>query len=268
MVAQPKDLWKLVLERHEIDPADLAEAIEERTREGELDSRTRLPILDSVVALERYWGQKRHMAWMDTCPARQRIESILRQDWGEPGFPSLSRRVMDTTRPEQIWEFFRELGMHLHRNARLYIGRSAALILTGYLARVTEDIDVVDEVPAELRSEREFLDRLQERFDLGLAHFRSHCLPMGWQQRVHSLESLGYLQVYLVDVNDVFLSKLFSSRIKGHDDLRMLRPQLEKETVIRRWKRTTVSMLAAPPLRQRAADNWYILYGEVLPTGE
>ena len=175
---------------------------------------------------------------------------------------------METTRPEQVREFFRELGMHLHRPVRLYIGGSIALILPGYLSRPTEDVDVVDEVPAELRSQRELLNDLEKRFALQLAHFQSHYLPMGWQQRVHSLESFGSLQVYLVDVYDVFLSKLFSIRTKDRDDLRMLKPQLDKETLARRLKETTGSMLAAPPLRQRAADNWYILYGEPLPTGE
>jgi hypothetical protein len=268
MVVQAKNLWSLVLERHQLDPEDLAEAIRDQAGEVELDFRTRLLIRDSVLALQNYWGRQRLLAWLDRCPMRERIEFILREDLGEPGFPSLSRRVMQTTRPEQVREFFRELGMHLHRPVQLYIGGSIALILPGYLSRPTEDVDVVDEVPAELRSQRELLSQLEERFALQLAHFQSHYLPMGWQQRVHSLESFGQLQVYLVDVYDVFLSKLFSIRTKDRDDLRMLKPQLEKETIIRRMKETTASMLAAPPLRQRAADNWYILYGEALPTGE
>src|SRR5437763_920993 len=126
MVVQTKDLWSLVLQRHEIDPADLAEAIDEQASQAELDFRTRLLIRDSVVALQNYWGQQRLMAWLGGSPARERIESILRQDLGDPGFPSLVRRVMDTTRPERIREFFRELGMHLHQPVRLYIGGSIA----------------------------------------------------------------------------------------------------------------------------------------------
>jgi hypothetical protein len=268
MVVQAKDLWSLVLERHQVDPDDLAEAVQDQAGEDELDFRTRLLIRDSVVALQNYWGRKRLIAWLGRCPVRERIESVLREDLGEPGFPSLLRRVMETTRPERVREFFRELGMHLNRPLRLYVGGSIALILPGYLSRPTEDVDVVDEVPAELRSQRELLNQLEERFDLQLAHFQSHYLPMGWQERVHSLESFGLLQVYLVDVHDVFLSKLFSIRIKDRDDLRMLKPQLDKETLVRRLKETTSSMLAAPSLRQRAVDNWYILYGEALPTGE
>jgi Nucleotidyltransferase of unknown function (DUF6036) len=268
MVAQTKDLWGLVLERHEIDPVDLAEAIQDQAGAEEMDFRTRLLIRDSVVALRNYWGQERLDAWLRGCPTRERIESILRDDLGQPGFPSLLRRVMEITRPEQVREFFRELGMHVHRPLSLYIGGSIALIIPGYLSRPTEDIDVVDEVPAELRSQRELLKQLEERFALQLTHFQSHYLPMGWQQRVHSLESFGQLQVYLVDVYDVFLSKLFSIRTKDRDDLRRLKPRLDKENLVRRLQETTGSMLATPPLRQRAADNWYILYGEALPTGE
>jgi hypothetical protein len=268
MVAQTKDLWSLVLDRHQLDPDDLAGAVQDQARGDELDFRTRLLIRDSVLALQNHWGQKRLLAWLDRCPARARIESILQEDLGEPGFPSLFRRVMETTRPEQVREYFRELGMHVHRPLRLYVGGSIALILPGHLSRTTEDVDVVDEVPAELRSQPELLNQLAERFDLHLAHFQSHYLPMGWQQRVHSLDSFGLLQVFLVDVYDVFLSKLFSIRTKDRDDLRILKPQLDKEVLIRRLKETTASMLAAPPLRQRAADNWYILYGEALPTGE
>jgi hypothetical protein len=69
-----------------------------------------------------------------------------------------------------------------------------------------------------------------------------------------------------VDVYDVFLSKLFSARTKDRDDLRALVPQLDKDPLIRKLKETTGSMLAAESLRQRAEQNWYILYGEPLPS--
>ena len=53
---------------------------------------------------------------------------------------------------------------------------------------------------------------------------------------------------------------------EDRDDLRMLKPQLDKDTLIRKLKDTTGSMLAAESLRQRAEQNWYILYGEPLPS--
>jgi hypothetical protein len=63
----------------------------------------------------------------------------------------------------------------------------------------------------------------------------------------------------------VFLSKLYSARTKDRDDLRLLVPQLDKETVVRKLKETTQSMLVAPGLRAKAEQNWIILYGEPLP---
>ena len=99
-----------------------------------------------------------------------------------------------------------------------------------------------------------------------LAHFQIALPADGLGQRLHSLESFGQLQVYLVDVYDVFLSKLFSIRTKDLDDLRMLKPQLDKESLARRLTDTTRSMLAAPGSVSGREQNWYILYGEPLPT--
>jgi hypothetical protein len=173
---------------------------------------------------------------------------------------------MDVTRPETIRQFLRELGQHVHRSLRLEIGGSVALILPGYLSRRTNDVDIVDEVPAELRSQHQVLHDLAARYGLEIAHFQRHYLPMGWETRLHSQGFFGALSVYLLDVYDVYLSKLFSARTKDLDDLRQLAPQLDKETLIRKLKETTQSMLAAPGLRQKAEKNWYIVYGESLPS--
>jgi hypothetical protein len=106
---------------------------------------------------------------------------------------------------------------------------------------------------------------LSSRYALQLTHFQSHYLPTSWQQRLHAQEAFGQLQVYLVDVYDVFLSKLFSARLKDRDDLRMLAPQLDRGTIVRRFRDTTQELLATPGLRQKAEENWYIIYGEPLP---
>ena len=105
----------------------------------------------------------------------------------------------------------------------------------------------------------------QSGTDWQLTHFQAHYLPQGWQQRLHSQEPFGRLQVSLVDAYDVFLSKLFSARIKDRDDLRMLAPQLDKATIMRRLRDTTHELFAAPGLREKAEQNWYIIYGEPLP---
>src|SRR5262249_15836921 len=98
-----------------------------------------------------------------------------------------------------------------------------------------------------------------------LAHFQSHYLPSGWDKRLHYQGTYGDLRVDLVDVYDVFLSKLFSIRPKDLDDMRMLLPHIDKNTLSQRLKETTASMLAAEEGRKGAEQNWKILYGEVLP---
>jgi hypothetical protein len=259
------DLWGLVWGKPEVDPDLLAQAVEQAAGRDGLDFRTRLLIRDAIDALEAYWGLRRLREWLERSPARARIEGIRREDLGEPGFPSLRERLVERTDPETVRQFLRELGAHLHRPARIQVGGSIALILPAYLSRSTEDVDVVDEVPPELRAERSLLDQLRAQYGLRLTHFQSHFLPAGWEERVHSLGPFGQLQVYLVDVHDVFLSKLFSNRTKDLDDLRALLPQLDRETLVRRFLDTTAPLRADPALRKAAEHNWYVLTGEPLP---
>jgi hypothetical protein len=266
MAVRAHDLWGLVLDQQYVDPRDLADAVEAQAEEKALDFRTRLLIRDSAEALRNYWGERRFRDWLEGCAARDRIEAIRREELGKPGFPFLREQVMEPTRPETIRQFFEELGRELHKTVRVHLGGSGALILTGYLSRRTQDLDVVDELPEEIRSLRKKLEDLSKRYRLEIAHFQSHYLPKGWENRVHSLEPFGRLQVFLVDAYDVFLSKLFSAREKDRDDLRALAPQLDKETVVRRMKETTAAWQGESHLLQRAQDNWKILYGEALPS--
>ncbi|OAI41863.1 hypothetical protein AYO40_02120 [Planctomycetaceae bacterium SCGC AG-212-D15] len=266
MVVQTKDLWALVEHQQHIDPQDLTAAIEDQVTRRDLDYRSRVLIRDSVKALRHYWGPERVSAWLESSPHGREIETICRGPWDDDrGFSSLMRRVMDVTRPETIEQYLRELGGHVRKPLHLDIGGSAALILSGHLLRRTGDIDVVDEVPAEIRAQHALLEAMHARYGLELAHFQRHDLPLGWEQRRHTQRAFDQLQVALVDVYDIFLSKLFSIRTKDFDDLRALLPQLDKEKIIRQLGETTHSMLAAPDLRERARHNWYILFGENLP---
>jgi hypothetical protein len=265
MPVETKDLWSLALDHLQVDPDDLVKAIEEQVRRGDLDYRSRLLIHDSLDALQGHWGRERLQRWLLQCPHREQIRAIWAAHYDEVGFPSLHRRIMETTRPEQVKQFFRELAQHVQQPVQLVVGGAVALILRGMLSRRTENIDVVNEVPPALRSQQQLLVTLAVRYGLGLTHFQSHYLPRGWEQRLHPQEPFGQLQVSLVDAYDVFLSKLFSARIKDRDDLRMLAPQLDKQTIISRLRDTTQDLLAAPGLRERAEQNWYIIYGESLP---
>jgi hypothetical protein len=232
---------------------------------GDLDFRTRLLIRDGLDALAGYWGETRLSDWLDRVPGGRDIRQIWQEELGEPGFPSLRWRVMDPTRAETIVEFLEELGARVSAPARLFIGDSAALIVPRMLVRSTDDIDLVDELPPALRDEHALLNELETRYGLRLTHFQSHYLPQGWQSRVRSLGRFGELETFLLDPYDVCLSKLFSQRTKDLDDLRHLKPQLDKAKLARELLAHGGSLRAEEKLRSAAQTNWRILYGEPLP---
>jgi hypothetical protein len=264
------ELWTLTRCFPHIDPERLAHAVERTAgADDRLDFRTRLLIRDSLAALERHWGRSRFARWLSASSVRRRIESIRREDLGEVGFPSLEARLIPDTDPEMVKMFLRDLGERLEEPIRLEVGRCMALILAGYLSRGTEDIDVVDEVPAEVRQLKpRVLGQLAKRYGLKLTHFQSHYLPKEWKKRLRYLDEFGRLRVYLVDVYDVFLSKLFSGREKDRDDLIVLVRQLKKDVLLNRLRADTAELCAEAPLRRHAERNWAILYnGEPLPAG-
>ena len=222
-------------------------------------------VRDALNALSAYWGQDRLTAWLARSPGHERLRSLWHSDLGPAGFPSLARRIMDATQPETILQLFRDLGSGIDRPARLDVGGSTSLILAGTLSRQTDDIDVVDEVPAEIRLRYDLLDRIVKRYGLALTHFQSHYLPGGWSDRVRSLGRFGKLDVYLVDAYDVLLSKLFSDRDKDLDDLRAAAPRVDKPTLEARLRREAGPLLGEPQLAASARRNWYVVYGEPLP---
>lgn len=265
MTVAPPDLWSLTPGGRQIDPVALTNAIERQVESGDLDFRTRLLIRDSLNALSGYWGPERVGGWLERCRVGEQVRTIWDEPLGEPGFPSLSGRVMEPTRAESVIEFLEELGGRLRTPARVYIGGSVALIVPRLLVRSTDDIDVVDELPPSLRQAHQLLDELASRYGLRLAHFQSHYLPSDWHSRVHSLGKFGELETYLVDPYDVCISKLFSSRTKDLDDLRHLKHQLDKPTLTRRLLNDAGALRAEEKLRKAAELNWRILFGEPLP---
>lgn len=243
------NLWSLVKGKPQIDPQDLAAAVELQAAEPDMDYRTRLLIRDSLSALQTYWGQPRWGDWLSHSSAQERLGGILTEEFGESRF-TIGERLMNKTDPEALRQFLRELGTHLRRRLQLYIGGSACLILPGRLSRATDDIDVVDEVPAEVRTQYKLLDELRSRYGLHIAHFQSHYLPEGWKNRVHSQGLFGNLEVYLEDL----------------DDLRALAPQLDKADIVNRLCMHGGRLRADPQLLPHAEKNWYVLYGESLPS--
>lgn len=265
MSVLPRDLWSLTWGQPEIDPADLASALEAVAGGENLDFRTRLLIRDSLDALDRRWGGERVREWLSRSPRRARLDAIWQEDLGPPGFQTLGRRLMEKTQPETIRQLLRELGMLVSRPTRIDIGGSGALIVLGNLSRSTDDVDVVDEVPSELRAQHDAMEQIASRFGLRLAHFQSHYLPAGWNDRVKSLGRFGNLDVFLVDPLDIFVGKLFSARDKDRDDLRLLAPQLGKSEITNRLCQAGQSLMSDQKLAEHARKNWYILFGEELP---
>src|SRR6516165_7003427 len=96
-----RDLWSLVWGTPEIDPDDLAHAIEDQATEEKLDYRTRLLIRDSMVALEAYWGRERCSAWLAASPSGEIVKTICREAFERPGFPAIRSRLMNKTDPEK-----------------------------------------------------------------------------------------------------------------------------------------------------------------------
>src|SRR5262249_28283079 len=152
--------WTLFWKSPEIDPDDLAHAVEERVAAGDMDYRVRLLVRDSVEALKDYWGAPRFEGWLAQSPVRERIEAIRREEFERPGFPMLKECLVEKTDPQQVRQFFETLGskLRLRQRLRIAVGGSIALIMPGYLARSTTDIDVVNELPPELRSQHALLD--------------------------------------------------------------------------------------------------------------
>lgn len=265
MSLKTHDLWTLTRKRPQIDPHDLAEAVRAEVHRPELDYRERLLVRDSVEALRLYWGDQRFDAWLTACPERDKIEAIRREEFEEIGYPSLRSRIMAKTDPDDIRAFFTHLGKKLRHDTRIEVAGVVALILSGLVSRNTEDIDVVDEVPKDIREDHALVDAMQKSYGLHLGHVQSHYLPTGWRERIHYFDTYDRLQVSLADAYDVALSKLFSTRTKDLEDLRVLKPQFDKSVLVDRLSKNGKELLAVPGNLQKATDNWNILYGEALP---
>ncbi len=72
--------------------------------------------------------------------------------------------------------------------------------------------------------------------------------------------------MFLVHPIDIFVGKLFSKRTKDRDDLRILSPLLQRPLIEERLRSSALTLLADPLLRTDAEKNWYILFGDPLPT--
>lgn len=186
------------------------------------------------------------------------------QDTGHTKFPTLKARMGTVMKKSTIEKFLKDLGSELVEPARIIVGGSSALILFDLLERNTEDIDLVDEIPAPLRTMHQWRENAKERYGLYLAHFQSHYLPRDWENRLVSMGSFRQLTVLLVDPLDILVGKLFSRRVKDQADLDQILPSIPRERFDQRLLYAD-RLAADESLRQQADKNYYILFGDALP---
>lgn len=232
----------------DLDPCELAAAV--RAETGLDDPRTRQLVHEAKEALADW-----NVALPEPSPG---LES-------DSKFPSLRRRIGVVTTAAKILEFLRKISVNLTVDTQIVIGGSSALILDHLIQRITEDVDVVNEIPQSLRAMREELKRAEAVYQLHLAHFQSHYLPEKWEERLVSLPPMRRLQAYRVHSLDVFVGKLFSGREKDARDLAGLSDHFELQRVREHVQLYGRRLAADEKLRGYLAENWYVLYGEELP---
>ncbi len=267
------ELWNVANSGTWVDAAALARAVEAAI-DGpveSLDYRTRLLIRDSLGALRSHWGLSQFQTWVGQSSRGEALQRLcdspaIRAAADDEGFPTLTRRIVNAIDMKTVMQLLRELSAHVAQPTRLVIGGSIAMMLAGHLARHTDDIDVVDELPPNLRLQAALLENLATRYGLRLAHFQSHFLPTGWEQRLRSIDVLGKLTVFAIDPYDVFVGKLFSLREKDRDDLRAAAPALDRAVLLERIARTTSALCKEQRLADAAKQNWFIVFGDQLPT--
>lgn len=71
-------------------------------------------------------------------------------------------------------------------------------------ARPTGDIDFINEVPFEIREQRETLSRIEKKYGLTLGHVQSHYLPNNWQARRSPAGAAGVVGNYSRETGGTF----------------------------------------------------------------
>ena len=125
-----------------IDSRTLALAIEQDLqRDTRPDFRTRLLVRDATTALRSYWGAKKFSRWLADSPMGQRIRDILKEELGEPGFPTIRRRLVASIDSSEVRQIFDLLGRGIQGPIEVYIAGSIPTLIKGLTARPTTDID-------------------------------------------------------------------------------------------------------------------------------
>src|SRR5438128_2178465 len=110
------DPWELVWGQPYINAARLAAAIEtDLERLSDPDFRTRLLTRDGLRALRRFWGQKPFRHWLAQSSAGKKMQTILREKLGKPGFHSIGRRLVASVHLRDLQQVLQLLGERIHK---------------------------------------------------------------------------------------------------------------------------------------------------------
>jgi hypothetical protein len=213
------------------------------------DFRTRLLVRDCARAIRSFWGKRRFERWLNASRVGDRIRTILAEDLGKPGFRYIRRRLVANPTRADIEQALELLGGRIHGRVEISIAGSIPTLIAGLTARPTDDIDIVTEVPSEIRGQREALRRIKSDYRLTLGHVQSHDLPSGWESRRHLLGDFGGIRAYLVDPYDIFVRKLSSRQEKHQQDLRVIAKSLDRESMRHRLFTAGKAFLDEPRLR-------------------
>jgi Nucleotidyltransferase of unknown function (DUF6036) len=260
-----RDPWALVWGQPYIDSQTLATAIEDDLQcNPHPDFRTKLLVRDAAKAIKSFWGPKRFGRWLEKSPAGETISALLKENLGQIGFHFIRRRLVASVGRDQIEQILELLGRRIHERVEVNIAGSIPTLLKGLTARPTDDIDFVNEVPQEIRKQKAVIDQIKNKYGLLLGHVQSHYLPANWINRREYLGDFGGIRAYLVDALDIFVSKLSSKQEKHKDDLRVMAPKLDRDSVKQRLLIDGKAFLDNPYDRPTIEENWQFIYREPL----
>jgi hypothetical protein len=260
-----EDPWELVWGQPYIDADRLSLAMKRELLHREtMDFRTRLLIRDSVRALESFWGKKRFFKWLKESHVESKVQKILHEDFGEEGFHNIGSRLVANIKKAQLEQIFDILSRNLHSPVEVYIAGAITTLMAGLTARPTDGIDFVDDIPSEIRSNRDSIDQIASKYGFMLGHLQSHYLPTNWQARRQFVGDFGKLRVYFVDPYDIFVSKLASKKEKHIEDLRVLAEKLDKNEIKKRLILDGKVFLENQFDRATIEENWHFIFREFL----
>jgi hypothetical protein len=260
-----QDPWELVWGQPYIDSQTLATAIQEDLqRNPNPDFRTKLLVRDAARAIKSFWGPKKFGRWLEESPAGEAIGALLMENLGKVGFHFIRRRLVANVTRDQIEQILELLGQRIYERLEINIAGSIPTLLEGLTFRPTDHIDFVNEVPQEIRRQKAAVDQIKNEFSLRLGHVHSRYFPANWMSRRQYLGDFGGIRAYLVDPSDIFVSKLSSKQEKHKDDLRVMAPKLDRDSVKQRLMTDGKAFLDDPIQRPTIEENWRFIFREPL----